>query len=365
MRRTAAALTALLAVVGLAGAAATPASGEDAPQREVTRVDSDPSDPAGAALGYARLMTIPSVDNGYKPRSHAPRETPGACPPGRCRDYRVRAPRGVRISNDRVRVLLPVGYASKPRARYPVIYLLNGAKSHYRRWSEQTDIVRMSRGLNAIFVMPSGGEGDEAGMFSDWKDGSWDWETYHLETLLPWVDRHFRTKRGARGVVGASMGGLGAMLYPARHRGVFKSALSISGVVDTTALTGSGLPPEIADGLGMAKPNLSRVWGSPVLDRANWDAHNPTTLAPRLKGTQLFVASGTGSGSTVTETGQAVHSGFTEQLLWTGHRSFLGALTAAGVPYHAYVWQGGVHNWPWFDAPLRWALPQMVAHLRR
>src|SRR6266699_934387 len=36
------------------------------------------------------------------------------------------------------------------------------------------------------------------------------------------------------------------------------------------------------------------LWGDPRGDPAVWAAHNPYDLAPRLRGTQLFVAAGTG-----------------------------------------------------------------------
>jgi S-formylglutathione hydrolase FrmB len=277
----------------------------------------------------------------------------------------VPVPAGVHVTSNKVRVLVPPGYFSKADRghRYPVVYLYNGALSPYVRWTESTELVDITRGLPAIFVMPEGGTGEEAGMFSDWKDGSWQWETYHTQVVIPWVDHHFRTT-GKRAAVGASMGGLGALSYPARHPGLYQAAFSVSGAVDTNLMAGNTLPPALAKALGISPPDLTRVWGNPVLDRATWAAHNPVDLAASLRGVEVFVACGTGSSDTTSEDGQLIHSGYTEQLMWTGHRTFLAALTAAGVPYHAWVRQGGLHNWPWFNAPLRWGLPQVVADLR-
>ena len=366
MTRIRAALAASLVLLlgGSALGTAGAAEHEPDPEQRVTIVRSDGDRPTQAAATYARLMAIPSAETEYAPSFRVPRNP---CPPRRCRDVTVPLPRGVKVTSSRVRVLLPRGYSDQrnKRVRYPVIYAYNGARSPYTRWSEATELVAITRDLPAIIVMPEGGRGDDAGMFSDWKDGSWDWETFHVDVLLPWVDRKFRTIRGARGTLGASMGGLGALIYPARHPDKFRAALSISGATDTNLMTGNILPPELAKALGISPPDLRRVWGNPVLHRRNWRAHNPTAQAAALKGIDLYIASGTGSASTESATGQLIHTGYTEQLMWTGHRTFLGALTAAGVGYHAYVWQGGVHDWPWLNSPLRWALPKMVRTLRR
>ena len=345
------------------GTAALADTGEDV---HVEKTTAETGSPGSSWQSYLELMLVPSVETDYEPSD----ESPGvdgrrACPPARCKDFRVPVPSDVRVTSNTVRVLFPTGYRAKKNRgkRYPVVYMFNGARSPYHRWSVGTELTAVTKPLKAIFVMPEGGIGDEAGMFSDWKDGSWQWETFHTEILTRWADRKFRTN-GKRAAVGASMGGLGAMIYPARHPGLYQAAFSLSGAVDTNLMTGNILPPEIAKAIGISPPNLLRVWGSPLLDRAEWDAHNPVALAPKLEGVEVFVAAGTGSASTVSETTDPLHTGYTEQLMWTGHRTFLAALTRAGVPYSAWIRQGGIHNWPWFDAPLRWGLPKVVAALR-
>ena len=44
----------------------------------------------------------------------------------------------------------------------------------------------------------------------------------------------------------------------------------------------------------------------------------------------------------------------------TTHRTFLAALTAHGVSYEARVAVGNLHDWPYFDGPLRWGLPRII-----
>lgn len=73
--------------------------------------------------------------------------------------------------------------------------LLQGdtARRFGRTWSERTDLIRFSRRFRLIVVMPDGGHGPEAGWYSDWADGSRQWETFHTEVLVDFVDRAFNT----------------------------------------------------------------------------------------------------------------------------------------------------------------------------
>lgn len=346
-----------LAVVGAGASAVGPVSAAPADEGPVAVVTSDPvRNLPGALTSYARLMAIPSADTGAVPVSQAPRETGAdACPKPRCHDRRVPVPAGVTITDNRVRVLLPTGYDAPRNAqrRYPVLLLLNGARSGYDAWSEKSEIVAMSQRWPAILVMPAGGFGAKAGMFTDWHDGSYDWETYHTEVVVPWVDKTFRTIKGARGIAGASMGGIGAFTYAAHHRGMFKAVLSISGDVDTTALATGALAPELFGGPG---PDLNRVWGDPIADRAVWDAHNPAKLVSKLKGVEVLITSGTGFSG-----GSGIYSGTFERNLWNTHRTFLYQLIEKRIPYRARVTVGGVHNWQYFNKPLRWAAPKLIA----
>src|SRR5437764_1451126 len=79
-----------------------------------------------------------------------------------------------------------------------------------------------------------------------------------------------------RAVAGVSMGGLGALSYAARHRGMFAAAASFSGIVDTRLS-----PRESSAYQGLVRsqggdPDL--LWGDPAREAALWSAHNPYDL---------------------------------------------------------------------------------------
>jgi diacylglycerol O-acyltransferase/trehalose O-mycolyltransferase len=87
------------------------------------------------------------------------------------------------------------------------------------------------------------------------------------------------------------------MLLTARHPDLFVVAGSFSGFVDQLTPRGIAVIDAFTavDSLGCGNDEgLDAIWGDPVLDRANWTAHDPTDLATRLRGTVLYIASGNG-----------------------------------------------------------------------
>ncbi|MCW2681882.1 MAG: esterase-like protein [Frankiales bacterium] len=359
MIRLPARTAACAALLGLLATGTASTAGTLRPVDRVEQVVIAPGDEVHRAARLAAAQSMLSLDTGEQPNPVVPGDDKrAACPPDRCRDHVVPVPTGVNVTSSKTRVIVPPGYAKSGR-RYPVLYFFNGALSAYDQWTRSTNVVELSKRHPAIYVFPEGGYKSEAGFFSDWYDGSYQWETFHTQVLVPWIDRTYRTLPGARAAIGASMGSVGALGYAARHPGLFQSVTTISGFVDTQQAAASALPQELKEELGLPEAQLSRIWGNPVLQAGNWARHNPTALAARLRGTHLLITSGTGYASS----SSAVHSGSMEQTVWTNHRTFLTALTAAGVDYGARFHRGGVHTWRWFVADLEWALPQVMEAL--
>lgn len=277
----------------------------------------------------------------------------GACPASRCHTYRVPVPRGVRITDNRVEVILPVGYATSHR-RYPVIYLFNGAWGPYNEWIEHTDIGDYAKKFPAIFVEFDAGDKGATGYWSDWLDGSYQWETWHTKTLFPWVDAHFRTS-GVRGAIGVSLGSTGALDYAEHNPGLFRSIATFSGLVDTQFLT----PVSGYDAV-QQDPGVTRAWGDQTLNANVWAQHNPAVSATGLAGTHVYIACGTGSTNPLDT---SIHGGQQEQYLFEDQPTFIAALDAAGVQHTDRFYQGGVHDWPYFIPDLHWAVPQMMQDL--
>jgi len=282
------------------------------------------------------------------------------CDAPRCFDMVVPVPRRLTVPDSTVRVILPAGYGDS-RVRYPVLYLLHGAGDTYASWTEKTDVQEFSRQLPLIIVMPDGGHDRNAGFYSDWVDGSRQWETFHTRVLPRWVERHFRTLRGGRhrAVAGLSMGGFGAMSYAARHPGLFRAAASFSGAVDT--LYGDA-PAPILFAAGVVQLG---VWGDPVADARTWRAHDPVDLARRLRGTALFVATGDGTPGGPAGDVDDDLAYLAEQVIAGMNHAFAEGLDAAGVSFARDFYHGGYHGWPYWQRELHWSLPQIMRFIGR
>ena len=93
-----------------------------------------------------------------------------------------------------LRILLPKGYEDSNET-YPVLYLLHGCCGDYKAWTARTDIEKVTEDLPLIVVMPDAGRGAS---YSDWYNqgayGPPEWEKYHINELIPWIEQQYRAK---------------------------------------------------------------------------------------------------------------------------------------------------------------------------
>ncbi len=261
-----------------------------------------------------------------------------------------------------VRLLLPAGWSRTADRTWPTLWLLHGGVDDYTAWTRDTDVARLTAGSDVIVVMPEGGR---CGNYSDWWNhgdgGPPRWETFHLTELRRILERSYRAGT-ARVVAGNSMGGLGAMLYSARHPGTFRAAAAFSGYLHT--LHGH-TPGDDSTGWG---PSFScpgtdwrRVWGDPDDQAAIWHAHNPYDLAGRLAGTRLFVASGNGRPGSL---GGLPFTDPVEAAANDHARAFTGRLRDLGIPVTT-DFHDGQHSWPYWQRDLHAAYPMLMDALGR
>jgi S-formylglutathione hydrolase FrmB len=272
----------------------------------------------------------------------------------------------------RVRVILPADYDRSPGKRYPVMMHLHGTNNSPSTWPAG-EVEQVLGDNDVIFVEPDGGP---AGFYADWYGTPVTgldllngpvpfpppaWETFHLRELLPWLDETFRTT-GRRAITGSSMGGFGAMAYPARNPGVFVAAGSFSGAVDLDALYPI-TPVVISAGYNPC------IFGDRTLQADNWQAHNPVDLAAELRGVSLFVASGNGLPGPYDDIVSAI-TGAPEILVHQMAENFVAALDQAQVPVTTWFYGNGTHpgatTTRFYDYDdLRRFLPQAMNALNR
>lgn len=260
-----------------------------------------------------------------------------------------------------VRVLLPSGYASHPRRRYPVLYLLHGTSGGAADWTGPGHAERTTAGRPLIVVLPDIALNDDGGGWcTNWPGGLYHWETFHIDQLIPWVDANLRTirSRAGRAIAGLSQGGFCSTSYAARHPDLFGAALSYSGAPDIAydSEAQALVTPVInatETGLDHVPPNS--IFGPRSSNEINWAAHDPTTLAANLRSTRLAMYAGNGQpgpfDSGPNPGASAIEAGV-EQLTQLFHHR-LAALHIASI-YDDYG--RGTHSWPYWARDLRWSI---------
>lgn len=303
--------------------------------------------------------------------ARAARPEPMACRvEGRVHTCDVALPAGVRVRSSTVQVVVPAGYETSERA-YPVVFVLHGVGDSHASWtrSDRGDLTALTAACDAIFVMPDGGSGTQAGWYSDWKDGSYQYETFHTSVLPRAVDTAFRTKGSRhRAIAGLSMGGFGALSYAARHPGMFRAAASYSGFVDTTfgaPVTGAVFHEAGQSSVYSTGTPHRGVWGDQTADRATWDAHNPYALAERLRGTPLYLSSGHGApGGSRGDDPSKAHNSVAEAYIGHVNDRLAERLTSLAIPFADGRELGGQHDWPYWRANFSRSLGVLMPALR-
>lgn len=273
-----------------------------------------------------------------------------------------------------VNVMLPDGYDGK--RRFPVLFLLHGHGDTYDSWADphNGDLLHLAAGLRAIVVMPEGGRGWYVNWWNGGRRGDPAWERYHLEELIPMVQKRFRIRRGRRwhAIAGLSMGGEGAMLYAEQRPGYFGSVASFSGPLSIQR-------PEWPFGFDTQGEDHQDVFGDPSAQDFYWAGHNPTALVRNLLHTRVFVAVGDGKPQRPddydNEFGQVAETDLRQHAV-----DFVDAAHEAGVDV-TYDPRPGIHDWPYWRQHLtdamhwglfgrvpafarRWTFSTVAAHTR-
>lgn len=213
---------------------------------------------------------------------------------------------------------------------YPVLYLLHGAYGSYRDWPEQTSLTQeLARvGSEMIVITPDGGQ---FGWYVDsplLKDSNY--ETFITRDLIADVDSRYPTinardprTTGGRGIAGLSMGGNGAITLAAKHRKLFDSASSLSGIFRLQNHPG--------------KWRLNETLGDPAANAAEWAEHDACSLADRFTsgGVAIMFDCGTSDSTNA---------------VWD-NRYFHEELTNRGI-VHAYREFPGDHTWKYWSEHL-------------
>jgi enterochelin esterase-like enzyme len=199
-----------------------------------------------------------------------------------------------------VSIYLPPRYDSESTRHYPAIYLLHGYFLTDQYWTGTAPSLNipgvkvlaadvpaaMDEGIAKgtlqpmIVVMPNAYTKYAGSMYSS-SATTGDWESYIAEDLVAYVDSHYRTIRNrlARGLVGHSMGGYGAVRIGMKRPDVFASLYIMSAccLMDNPVPPAPPAPPAPPTNSGQSNaPPVPNPFAQVTLARAAAWSPNPT-----------------------------------------------------------------------------------------
>lgn len=184
--------------------------------------------------------------------------TQAAAAQGKLEKARVHSPslEGNLQGNDATRdvhVYLPPGYAEGSK-RYPVIYFLHGYAvsadiyvNDVLRIPAATDEAMGSGAREFIVVMPDAFTRFGGSFYSN-SPVIGDWESWIGKDLVAWADSNYRTipRREARGLVGHSMGGYGALRIGMKRPEAFGAVYAMSSAISIQAPGADAVKTQLA-----------------------------------------------------------------------------------------------------------------------
>ena len=115
----------------------------------------------------------------------------------------------------------------------------------------------------------------------------------------------------------------------------------------------------VLSAIGVTDPEA--LWGDPGAQHAIWAAHDPVALAPRLRGTPLFVSVGDGTAGPFDH--GRVQDGGIEASLHPQNVALAERLRRLHIPATIDFYGPGTHSWPYWQRELHRALPLLLRAL--
>lgn len=263
--------------------------------------------------------------------------------------------------------------ASKPR---PSLYLLSGAGGGQdsATWQRETDALAFLSDKNVNVIQPVGGKWS---YYADWRApdpalGVNKWQTFFTEELPPLIDGALGTTK-TNALAGLSTSGTSVLQLPIVKPGLFKSIAAYSGCAQISDPIGYQFVKVTVETWGGG--NTLNMYG-PQNDPM-WAAHDPYVHAAGLRGTNIFLSTGSG----VPGMYDTVNSPFLQAPGVPGlaNQVIVGGAIEAGVNYCAHNLQAklnqlnipatydfqptGTHSWGYWQDALKKSWPVLAKGL--
>ncbi|UQE75625.1 esterase family protein [Gordonia sp. PP30] len=263
---------------------------------------------------------------------------------------------------------------SKPA---PILYLLNGAGGGEddATWQVKTDYVKFFADKHVNVVTPIGGA---FSYYTDWvKDdpvlGRNKWQTFLTKELPPLLDKQLGST-GTNAIAGISMAGTSVLNLAIAAPKLYRAAASYSGCGRTSDGLGQAYIRTVVEDRG--RGDVTNMWGP--LDGPGWKANDPYLNAAKLRGTKVYLASGTGlpgefdtlgarliNGDAAVLADQLVTGGAIEASVHSCTVQMADALARAKVDDTVILRPTGTHSWQYWEQDLYTTWPSIERDLNR
>ncbi|WP_405498255.1 alpha/beta hydrolase [Nocardia sp. NBC_00511] len=263
---------------------------------------------------------------------------------------------------------LEVIRAADTSAPRPTLYLLNGAEDgldaggNETSWETKTDLVDYlgDQNVNVVNVIDG-----RYTYYTDWQTddpmlGRNKWTTFLTRELPPIMDTAFDAS-GVNAIVGVSMSATSTLALAESAPGLYRSVGAFSGCAQTSTDPGRRYLQAVVLSGGGNPWNIWGVDGAPA-----WTANDPSTDAnlAKLRGTNLFVAAGTGADTAAAGGGQVgASSTALEGTVETCTRALQSSIENLGIPATFNYLPGGGHNWPSWQIDFHEVWPDIARSL--
>ncbi|PXW28736.1 UNVERIFIED_CONTAM: S-formylglutathione hydrolase FrmB [Williamsia faeni] len=263
-------------------------------------------------------------------------------------------------------------WVSHPGGSAPALYLLNAVDGGEGggAWTARTDVASFFANKNVNVVIPMTGR---ASYYTDWEHddpvlGRNKWATFLTRELPPLLNSRFGMT-GRNAVAGVSMSATSSLDLAIHAPGLYQAVGSYSGCARASDALGQAY---VYSQLAAFGANAANMWGPPG-DPA-WADHDPTVQATRLRGTRVYISSGTGLAGphdTLTSPGiggnvgalvdRATVGGAMEAVVNQCTSTLVGRLHALNIPVTVNVAGAGTHSWPYWQDALHDSWPTLGA----
>ncbi|WP_306365092.1 alpha/beta hydrolase family protein [Nocardia sp. CC227C] len=328
------------------------------------------ADPVADAGQYVPQRIVDAA----RPASDGARLTAAARGRGRVLDLTVHSAAMARSIDVAV---LPAPDPARPA---PTLYLLNGVDGGTdtgrwvdgSNWLTRTDVERFFADKQVHVVIPIGGAGS---LYADWQTddpvlGRQRWTTFLTRELPPIIDSGFGAS-GVNAVAGLSMASSAVFRLALAAPGLYRGLASYSGCVRTGDPAGQAMAAAI---VASRRGNPVNMWGPPG-DPA-WFTHDPYLRAGELRGTAVYVSTGSGRAGALDTLGgpgvdgspaklidQLVIGGVLDAVTEVCTRQLRDRFRALGLPAVFDIRSTGTHSWGYWQQDLHNSWPVLAAAL--